>query len=127
MSIKRLSDRNLIVLENFILYITGCNENDEDSCTQQSFSPNELYQMAKDYIKEDHVDGKENSEDIIVTYGAESSFVTEDRDRKYPENVVVVADYGEEEGTKTVATIMGIENLQAVTELINQFENPYSY
>jgi len=111
----RKSARNLDVIKNFILHVT--HSSDERENTLVNLTVAELYQMATDYIEEDHVDGKDNPEDHIVTYGAESSFDHEDKDKEYTENVVVVADFGED-GTQTVATIDGIENLQAVNDLL---------
>ena len=75
--------------------------------------------IAKQYIKEDHVDGEGNPEDHIVTYGAESSYDHEDKDKEYDEHIVVVADFGEDVGTQTVATLDNIENLQAVNDLLD--------
>lgn len=125
MAITKHSERNLLLLENFILHLTHCNEDDADSDELTLYSPNELYKMARAYISEDHVDGEGNEEDFIVTYGAESSFITEDPNKVHPEYVVVVADYGEEVGTKTIITIDNIEHLTAINELIEHFKNPY--
>lgn len=60
------SDLNLAVIQNFILHITHASEQDYDN-TPMSFTADELYRMAVDYIEEDHVDGKENPEDEITT------------------------------------------------------------
>ena len=57
------SEKNLMVLENFILHVTHTNEGDSDANQAFLTTPNELYQMARDYIKEDHVDGEGNPED----------------------------------------------------------------
>jgi len=91
---------------------------------QITFTPEIMYRVADEYIEEDHVDGKDNPEDHIVTYGAESSYVHEDCDKDYDEHVVVVADFGEEVGTKTCATIEGIENLDAINNLLEFIKNP---
>ena len=57
------SQRNLDVIENFILHITHCsNESDEEFTTPQSYTPEELYNLAYEYILEDHVDGEESEE-----------------------------------------------------------------
>jgi hypothetical protein len=125
MAITKHSERNLKVLENFILHITHSSEGDHDAKIAQSFSPNDLYELARGYIAEDHVDGEGNDEDFIVTYGAESSFNIEDPDKKYLEHVVVVANYGDEVGTKTIATIDNIENLTAINELLEHIKYPY--
>jgi hypothetical protein len=98
---ERHSDRNLAVIENFILHLT----------------PQTMYRVARDYIKEDHVDGLDNPEDEIPQYVAESSYVHEDVNKEYPENIVVVADYGDKVGTETVATITDVES---VNDLIRE-------
>ena len=59
-----------------------------------------------------------------VTYSAESSFAHEDKDKEYPENIVVVADFGED-GTATVATFDGMENLQSVKDFLEFIKNPH--
>ncbi len=125
MAITKHSERNSLLLENFILHLTHCNEDDADSNELTLYSPNQLYQMARTYIAEDWVDGEGNEEDFIVTYGAESSFVTEDPNKDHPEYIVVVADYGDEDGTKTVATIDNIDNLTAINELLEHIKYPY--
>ena len=51
------SDLNLMLIQNFILHITHASEQDKDK-TPMTFTPSVLYQMALDYIEEDHVDGK---------------------------------------------------------------------
>jgi hypothetical protein len=113
------SQKNLAVIENFILHVTHAScDLDEMFDIPQTFTAKDLYRMAKEYIKEDHVDGEDNPEDHIVTYGAESSFDHEDKDKEYPEHIVVVADFGERVGTQTVATIDNVENLQAVNDLL---------
>ena len=56
------SEHNLSVIENFILYITHSSDQTNDYDTFTS-CPSDLYQMAKDYIEEDHVDGKDNPDD----------------------------------------------------------------
>ena len=116
------STNNLDVIKNFILHVT--HSSDEDSNTLVNLTVAELYQMANDYIEEDHVDGKGNPEDHIVTYGAESSYQHEDKDKEYDEHVVVVADFGEDVGTQTVATLDNAENVQTVQELLDFIKNP---
>jgi len=63
------ADQNLMVIQNFILHIThssmpsdGIDENFKKPIT---FTPEELYQMAVDYIEEDHADGRDNEENNI--------------------------------------------------------------
>ena len=60
------SEKNLLVIENFILHITG--SSDDTDRENIGYSPFDLYQMAKDYIKEDHVDGEQNPEDKVTRY-----------------------------------------------------------
>jgi hypothetical protein len=57
------SERNLMVIENFILHLTHCCGGEPEFKESVLYSPEEMYQMAKDYIKEDHVDGEGNIED----------------------------------------------------------------
>jgi hypothetical protein len=59
------ADRNLDMLRNFILHITHSSEDDIDVNEPITFTPNQLYQMATDYIEEDHVDGRGNEENNI--------------------------------------------------------------
>jgi len=62
MGLTKHSERNLMVLENFILHLTHCSEDDAGSDELTLYSPNELYQMARSYIAEDHVDGEGSEE-----------------------------------------------------------------
>jgi len=48
------AEQNLMIIQNFILYIT------HDTTEQITFTTEQLYQLAIDYIEEDWVDGKEN-------------------------------------------------------------------
>jgi hypothetical protein len=66
------ADKNLMVIQNFILHITGCSipddrvdGEDERQYDLVTFTPDELYQMAEEYIDEDHADGRENPENNI--------------------------------------------------------------
>lgn len=63
------ADLNLKVIQNFILHITHSSKPsdgiDDNFNTPMTFTPKELYQMADDYIKEDHVDGRENEENNV--------------------------------------------------------------
>lgn len=60
------ADLNLMVIENFILHITHCSDKkDLDWNKPMTFTPKKLYKMAKDYIEEDHVDGRDNEENNI--------------------------------------------------------------
>lgn len=120
------SERNLGVIQNFILHLTHSGEHGMDAHYKEemTFTPETMYRVAKEYIAEDHVDGKDNPEDVIVSYGAESSFVTEDKEQAFPEYVVVVGDFGDEVGTKTVATFNDIEDLQGIQDLLEEIKNP---
>jgi hypothetical protein len=108
---ERHSDRNLAVIENFILHLTHSSLGDIHYKEVQHWTPQIMYRVARDYIKEDHVDGLDNPEDEIPQYVAESSYVHEDVNKEYPENIVVVADYGDKVGTETVATITDVESV----------------
>jgi hypothetical protein len=56
------AEQNLMVIQNFILYIThSIHEQDKIE-----FTPEQLYQLAIDYIDEDHVDGKQNKENNVT-------------------------------------------------------------
>ena len=63
------ADQNLSVIQNFILHITHSSMPsdgiDENFKTPMTFTPEELYQMADEYIDEDHVDGRENEDNNI--------------------------------------------------------------
>ncbi len=56
------ADQNLKVIENFILHVTHCSGLDDGFYKEVVFTPALLYQMAEEYIEEDHVDGRENEE-----------------------------------------------------------------
>lgn len=63
MSLTKHSQRNLSVIENFILYLTHCSDDKEPNFTlPQTYTPEELYRVAYDYIMEDHVDGEKSEE-----------------------------------------------------------------
>lgn len=57
--------RNQAIIDNFILFATHCSDEMEPAYTeQQSWTPEELYRTAYDYIEEDHVDGKQSPDTI---------------------------------------------------------------
>jgi hypothetical protein len=58
------SELNLDVIQNFILYITHCGDHglDYKYKTKIQFTPEELYNLAINYINVDHVDGKDGDE-----------------------------------------------------------------
>ena len=66
------ADQNLAVIQNFILHVTHSSAphdrvggQDEYAETPMIFTPDKLYQMAEEYIEEDHTDGRENPENNI--------------------------------------------------------------
>jgi hypothetical protein len=121
------SDKNLSVIQNFILHLThsGEHELDDNYKEEMVFTPEIMYRVAKEYVEEDHVDGKDNPEDHIPTFGAESSFQTEDRAEDFPEQVIIVADFGEE-GTQTACSIDSAD-VKGVNELIEFIKDPYKH
>ena len=64
------ADKNLMVIQNFILHITHCSIDsggkDANFKGKLTFTPKQLYQMADDYIEEDHVDGRDNEDNNIA-------------------------------------------------------------
>ena len=52
------SEKNRLVLENFVLFFT--HENKQEA---KSKLAKQLYKAVKNYIKEDHVDGVDGDED----------------------------------------------------------------
>jgi hypothetical protein len=59
------SELNLEVINNFILHITHSTEGDFDTNDTLKLNANELYQMARDYIEEDHIDGVDGDKKSI--------------------------------------------------------------
>ena len=127
------SQRNLGVIENFILYLTHSGNHAMDAHFKevQEWTPELMYKAAKDYIREDHVDGEDNPEDEIIPikFWVESSFVHEDKDREYPEQLTVAVDKGYE-GTQSLATFQldakgDIEGLIEEINDLNGVNNVY--
>lgn len=59
------AEKNLMVLENFILYITGTScKGDTRYHEEQTYTAEELYRLAYDYIEDDWADGKGNIENL---------------------------------------------------------------
>ena len=54
---SRRPEDNLTVIENFILHFMHSSEGDAEANDAQLVTPNMMYQAARDYIKDDHVDG----------------------------------------------------------------------
>ncbi len=75
------SNSNLSVIENFILHITHSSKPedgvDEYFEKELTTTPKILYKMAKEYIKEDHVDGEDNPYDDVISYKAETCIFTQ--------------------------------------------------
>ena len=122
---KKKSDRNLAVIQNFILHLTH-SSNPSDGIDDlfevlQAFTPKTLNRVANEYIQEDHIDGLDAEQDEIPTFHAQSSFTHEDKEKEYEENIVVFTDRGEN-GTETIATIQGAENLNAIIGLLSDIE-----
>jgi len=124
----RHSEKNLMVIQNFILHLTHAGDHGMDDNFEKpigEYTPKQLYEIALEYIEEDHSDGLENPEDIIPIFGAESSFVTEDIEKEFPESLVVVADFGEEIGTQTVATFSNPEEVDEFNEFLEFMKCPF--
>ena len=60
------ADENLMVIQNFILHITGVSDGDVDAHVPMTFTPEALYALAVDYIEDDHADGKGNPENNLT-------------------------------------------------------------
>tara|TARA_R110000796_G_C14481474_1_gene426746 strand:- start:715 stop:1104 length:390 start_codon:yes stop_codon:yes gene_type:complete len=122
------SELNKAVLENFVLWFTHMDrdEADNEGGLKDVFqlTGERFYKAVDDYIAEDHVDGEDNEEDHIVTYGTESSYKTEDVFYSYPEQTVIVADFGDEEGTQTVCNIDTVD-IVGVDTLLEFIKDPY--
>lgn len=61
------ADQNLGVINNFILHMTHSGDHglDAEFKTPMTFTPEEMYRIAKEYIDEDHWDGRDNEENNI--------------------------------------------------------------
>ena len=66
------ADKNLMVIQNFILHMTHSsspqdrvNGEDEYSQVPITFTPDDMYRIAEEYIDEDHADGRDNPENNI--------------------------------------------------------------
>ena len=61
------SEKNLSVIQNFILFLTHCSHPkdgaDPNFKEVQEWTPELMYEMAEAYIAEDHVDGEDFEED----------------------------------------------------------------
>lgn len=63
---KRKPENNLSVIENFILYFMHSSENDNEANDCQLVTPKMMYEAARNYIQEDHVDGYDSDEEILI-------------------------------------------------------------
>ena len=65
---KRQPELNLAVINNFILFLTHVDnyETELNFKEAQEYTPEQLYQAAKDYIKEDHVDGFDHEQEYCI-------------------------------------------------------------
>jgi hypothetical protein len=75
------SDRNLAVIENFILHLTHSSEGDAGFKVPVSYTPEELYKVAESYIEENHVDGRGNLEDREEEVIKLGMIICDDEDR----------------------------------------------
>jgi hypothetical protein len=59
------SELNLEVINNFILHITHSTEGDFYANDNLKLTANEFYQMARDYIEENHINGVDGDKNSI--------------------------------------------------------------
>ena len=55
-------------------------------------------------------------------YWIESSHLHDDKDKEYPEHLIVAVDYGDEDGTESIASF-DLELKEDLEVLINHFNN----
>jgi hypothetical protein len=124
----RKSDANLNVIQNYILHLTHCSKLED--CPPEfspdvlynvkvDFTPKWMYELAKLYVKEDHVDGRDNPEDEINVYYGVSSWEAFDKEKEYPEMFDVVVDRGEADGTETICSFNMGDDKQSAECLID--------
>ena len=65
---KRQPELNLTVINNFILFLTHVDnyKTELDFKEVQEYTPEELYEAAKNYIKEDHIDGFDHEQEYCI-------------------------------------------------------------
>jgi hypothetical protein len=65
---KRQPELNLAVINNFILFLTHVDnyETELEFKEVQEYTPEQLYQAAKYYIKEDHIDGYDHEQEYCI-------------------------------------------------------------
>ncbi len=95
------ADENLMVIQNFILHITGVdNVEDVDFGRPMTFTPEALYTLAVDYIEDDHADGKGNPENNLT-----------ERDK---ETIAYIVNIVEKEGSMQLVSPLSTEIKQAL-------------
>lgn len=62
------SERNLLLIDNFLLFVTHISRGDKGPMRDYAYTAEELYQLALEYIEEDHVDGKPADEDCLSRF-----------------------------------------------------------
>ena len=60
------ADENLMVIQNFILNVTGVSDGDLHGFVPFTITPEALYKLAVEYIEDDHADGKGNPENNLT-------------------------------------------------------------
>ena len=94
------ADENLMVIQNFILHITGVSDGDVDARVPMTFTPEALYALAVDYIEDDHADGKGNPENNLT-----------ERDN---ETIAFIVNIVEKEGSMQLPSPLPTEIKQAL-------------
>lgn len=79
------SQKNLDVINNFILHLTHCGEHGLDSNFNDlmRFTPEEMYRIAKEYIDEDHVDGVDADEPEVNDIQVHVQKISDTRDDSF--------------------------------------------
>jgi len=80
----------------------------------------EMLDEFESYLVPTSYNGKIDMSELepMSKYFAESSYDFEDKDKEHKEHIVIFSVIGDDESTETVATIEGIENLQAIKDLL---------
>lgn len=65
---ERKSERNLRIIENFILHLIHCSDDESELGYKEhiTLTPKLIYEAARNYIEEDHVDGKGTPEEYCI-------------------------------------------------------------
>jgi len=100
------ADENLMVIQNFILHITGVSDGDVDARVPMIFTPEDLYTLAVEYIEYDHADGKGNPENNLTERDKETiAFIV---------NIVEKEGIIEKEGSMQLPSPLSTEIKQAL-------------